>query len=64
MKPKSQDIVLAKLLQLKLPVTQRNYIELAWFGDKHSLDELEGEERAELPESFDTWPADSRGLVN
>jgi hypothetical protein len=64
MKPKSQDIVLAKLLQLKLLITQRNYIEFAWFGDKHSFDELEGEERAELPECFDTWPADSLGLVN
>jgi hypothetical protein len=46
------------MLKHKIAITQRNYIELAYLGDKHSLEELEGEERAELPEGFEDWPVD------
>jgi hypothetical protein len=52
------DYVLAYMLEHKIAITQRNYIELAYLGDKHSLKELEGEERAELPEGFEDWPVD------
>jgi hypothetical protein len=52
------DHVLAYMLKHKIAITQRNYIELAYLGDKHSLEELEGEERAELPEGFEDWPVD------
>jgi len=52
------DYVLAYMLKHKIAITQRNYIELAYLGDKHSLEELEGEERAELPEGFEDWPVD------
>lgn len=27
-------------------------------SDKHSLEELEAEERAELPDGFEDWPVD------
>jgi hypothetical protein len=52
------DAVLNWMLKHKLAITQRNYIELAYMGDKHRLEELEGEERAELPTGFEDWPAD------
>lgn len=50
------DYVLAWMLKNKIPLTQCNYLELAYMGDKHSLEELEAEERAELPEDFEVWP--------
>lgn len=50
------DYVTQYLVQHRIPLTQRNWIELAFFGEKHSIEELEGEELAELPENFEFWP--------
>lgn len=44
------------MLKRKIPLTQQNYIELAYMGDKHSIEELGVEEIAELPEGFEDWP--------
>ena len=46
------------MLKNKIAITQRNYIELAHMGDKHTVDDLDGEELAELPERFEDWPVD------
>jgi hypothetical protein len=59
----SHDIVIQKMLQLKMPITQRGYLTLAYFGDKHSVTELDAEELAELPEGFHDWPVED-GSVN
>jgi hypothetical protein len=40
------DCVLALMLKKKIPLTQRSYIELAYIGDKHSIEELGVEEIA------------------
>jgi hypothetical protein len=58
----SVDIVTAYLLKHRIPLTQRNWILFAYLGDKHSLEELDAEERAELPEDFDDWPVDESQL--
>jgi hypothetical protein len=52
------DCILEMMLRERIPLTQRNYIELAYMGDKSSLEELEGEERAALPVGFEDWPVD------
>ena len=52
------DCVTEYLIKHKIPLTQRNWIEFAYFGDEHSVDELEAEERADLPEGFEDWPID------
>jgi len=52
------DAVLNWMLKQKIPITRRKYIESAYFGQKSSLEELEGEERAELPDGFEDWPVD------
>jgi hypothetical protein len=49
------DYVLDYMLKHKIAITQRNYIEIAYMGEK-SLEELEAEELAELPDGFDEWP--------
>jgi hypothetical protein len=41
---------------------QRVYIELAYMGSKHHIEELDGEELAELPEDFDLWPKDETAI--
>jgi hypothetical protein len=46
------------MLELSVANTQRNYLEFAYFGDKHSVDDLEGEEFSMLPNGFLDWPAD------
>jgi hypothetical protein len=56
------DYVLEWMLKNKIAITQRNYIELAYMGDKHSLEELEGEELADLPEGFQDWPVDEMAV--
>ena len=58
------DCVMEMMKKSKIPFTQRNYIELAYMGDKHSFQDLEGEERFELPEGFEDWPTDDLGRVN
>jgi hypothetical protein len=55
---KTMDCVVAKLLQLGLPLTQKRYLTFAYFGEKQSIEELEGEELAGLPEGFEDWPRD------
>ncbi|HZS43430.1 MAG TPA: hypothetical protein VFA52_04565 [Candidatus Paceibacterota bacterium] len=46
-----KDIVLEKKMkQDKIPLTRKNYLELAYFGNPP--DELSAEEEAELPEQF------------
>jgi hypothetical protein len=60
----SNDVVLATMLELGMPITQRGYLTLAYFGDKHSVEELQGEELAMLPEGFEDWPVDDLGRVN
>jgi len=51
------------MLRQKIPFTQRNYIELAYFCEKSSLEELEAEERADLPEGFEDWPIDELPVI-
>lgn len=58
----NNDIVLEKMLKEKVPLTQRNYITLA-FWDKRSIEELGAEERADLPDGFEDWPEDE-GRIN
>ena len=50
------DIITKYLIDHKIPLTQENYIRFLFFGDKHSIEELEGEEIADLPEGFEYWP--------
>jgi hypothetical protein len=50
------------MIENKIPVTQTNYITLAYFGDKSLIDELEGEELADLPEGFQDWPVDETSV--
>ena len=56
------DSVLDYMLKHKIPLTQQNYIELAYMGDKHSVEELGEEEIAELPEGFEDWPLTERNI--
>ncbi len=56
------DYVLEWMLKHKIPFTQRNYIELAHMGQKSTLNELEGEEVAALPEGFEDWPIDESSV--
>ena len=56
------DYVLAWMLKNKIPLTQRNYLELAYMGDKHSIEELGEEEIAELPEDFELWPRSAEDI--
>ena len=51
------DHILDYLLKNKLAITQRNYVEVAYIGEK-SLEELGAEEIAELPDGFEDWPVD------
>jgi len=52
------DSVIRKLLKEKIPLTQKNYLELYYFGAKSSVEDLSFEEVAELPGSFFAWPVD------
>ena len=49
------DYVLKKLLELGSPLTQQNYLELAYWDDR-TIEDLGPEEFAELPEGFEEWP--------
>jgi hypothetical protein len=59
---KIEGIVMKKLLGLGSPLTQENYLRLAYMGDKHSIEELGPEELAELPEGFEEWPRTEREI--
>ena len=52
------DHVLDWMLKNKIAITQRNYIELAYMGERHTVDDLESEELAELPDGFEDWCVD------
>jgi hypothetical protein len=52
-----KDCVLRKLLELRVQLTQRNYLLFAYWDDR-TLNDLGPEERAELPEGFEDWPED------
>jgi hypothetical protein len=56
------DCVIRKLLKEKIPLTQKNYLELCYFGAKSSVEHLSFEEVAELPGSFFAWPVDERSV--
>jgi hypothetical protein len=56
------DSVIRKLLMEKIPLTQKNYLELCYFGAKSSVEDLSTEEVAELPGSFFAWPVDERSV--
>jgi len=55
------DCVLKKLLELGSPLTQQNYLQLA-YCDNRKLEDLGPEERAELPESFEEWPRTEKDI--
>jgi len=48
------DYVLKKLLELGSPLTQENYLRLAYWDDR-TIEDLGPEELAELPEGFEEW---------
>lgn len=52
------DCVTRSLIENGITLTQRNWIEAAYLGDKSSIDQLDGEELAELPDGFEEWPVD------
>ncbi len=54
----NSDIVIRHMLANKIALTQKNYLKLAYFGEKSSVEELGCEELADLPESFHEWPVD------
>jgi hypothetical protein len=50
------DHVVEKMMKEGVALTQENYLLWAFLGEKSSLEELGGEEIAELPEGFEDWP--------
>jgi hypothetical protein len=58
------DCVTQALIENGIPLTQRNWIEFAYLGDKYSIDQLDGEELADAPEGFEDCPEDDLGRVN
>ena len=57
----TDDIVMRKLLELGSPLTQQNYLQLAYW-DNRKLEDLGPEERAELPEGFEEWPRTEKDI--
>jgi hypothetical protein len=56
------DSVIRKLMKEKIPLTQKNYLELCYWGSKPSVEHLSFEEVAELPGSFFAWPVDEHSV--
>lgn len=56
------DSVIRHMLANKIALTQKNYLELCYFGQKCSVEELGGEELADLPASFHAWPVDEHAV--
>ncbi len=56
------DCITRSLIANGIPLTQRNWIEAAYLGDKCSIDQLDGEELADPPEGFERWPVDAEHL--
>ena len=59
----SLDCVTRVLIEHDVSLTQRNWITFAYLGARCSIDELDAEELADLPEGFEDWPEDV-GQVN
>jgi len=57
----TEDIVMRKLLELGSPLTQQNYLQLAYW-DNRTLENLGPEGRAELPEGFEEWPRTEKDI--
>lgn len=55
------DCVIAKLLELGSPLTQENYLRLAYWDDR-TVEDLGPEERAELPGDFESWPRTEKDI--
>jgi hypothetical protein len=53
------DCVTRVLIEHGVPLTQRNWITFAYLGAKCSVDELDAEELANLPDDFEDWPVDA-----
>ena len=52
------DHIVRYMLKHGIPITQAGYLALAYMGEKNSVEELEGEELAGLPDGFEDWPVD------
>jgi hypothetical protein len=57
------DCVLDCMLKNGVPITQTNYLDFC-FLDQRSLDDLDAEELADLPDDFLDWPVDELGRTN
>jgi hypothetical protein len=55
------DSVVKMLLKLGSPLTQENYLQLAYWDDR-KLEDLGPEELAELPEDFELWPRTEKDI--
>ena len=58
------DFVIQHMLRNKIALTQSNYLDLCYWGAKPTVEDLEGEELADLPSSFYAWPVDDKQRVN
>jgi hypothetical protein len=56
------DCVIRHMLANKIRLTQKNYLELCYWGSKPSVEHLSFEEVAELPGSFFAWPVDEHSV--
>jgi hypothetical protein len=56
------DCVIRNMLANKIPLTQKNYLELCYWGSKPSVENLGCEEVADLPSSFFAWPVDENSV--
>jgi hypothetical protein len=57
------DCVTRVLIEHGVPLTQRNWITFAYLGAKCSIDELDAEELADLPEGLEDWPEDAGHVI-
>jgi hypothetical protein len=55
------DSVVKMLLKLGSPLTQENYLQLAYWDDR-KLEDLGPEELAELLEDFELWPRTEKDI--
>lgn len=55
------DCVLRKLLELNVPLTQENYLFLAFWNDC-KIEDLDAELIAELPDQFAFWPKTEKDI--
>jgi hypothetical protein len=58
------DYVLRHMLEHKIPLTQANYLDMCYWGAKPTVNDLDFEEQADLPDSFFAWPIDEDDPVN